>query len=98
MKHLIPYLQDDNKAADYMRQLRWPDEVVCPYCGSRATEMRERCGNGLRRHNCPACAVCQGRQFVTFNDWTGSIFEESKLSPSEWLLVMGLILKRRLRT
>jgi ISXO2-like transposase domain len=25
-----------------------------------------------------------------FTDWTGSIFEESKLRPREWLLVMGL--------
>src|SRR5262249_17035734 len=25
-----------------------------------------------------------------FTDWTGSIFEESKLRPLEWLLVMGL--------
>jgi hypothetical protein len=27
MKHLIPYLQDDQKAADYLRQVRWPDGV-----------------------------------------------------------------------
>ena len=34
MKHLIPYLQDDQKAADYLRQVRWPDGVTCPRCGS----------------------------------------------------------------
>src|SRR2546428_10502258 len=46
MKHLIPYLQDDQKAADYLRQLRWPDGVTCPRCGSDAVEpartMRQR--------------------------------------------------------
>ena len=31
MKHLIPYLRDNDKAADYLRQLRWPDEVMCPH-------------------------------------------------------------------
>jgi transposase-like protein len=31
-----------------------------------------------------------GQQFAMFTDWTGSIFEESKLSSVEWLLVMGL--------
>jgi transposase-like protein len=31
-----------------------------------------------------------GQQFAMFTDWTSSIFEESKLSPLEWLLVMGL--------
>jgi transposase-like protein len=31
-----------------------------------------------------------GQQFAMFTDWTSSIFEESKLSPLEWLLVIGL--------
>jgi transposase-like protein len=30
------------------------------------------------------------QQFATFNDWTDSIFEESKLRATEWLLVIGL--------
>src|SRR5918911_4276881 len=52
MKHLIPYLQDDQKAADYLRPLRWPDGVMCPHCGSDTVELRERCDNGLQRFNC----------------------------------------------
>jgi len=90
MKHLIPYLQDDQKAADYLRQLRWPDGVKCPRCGSDAVESRERCDNGLQRFNCVHCAACLGQQFAMFTDWTSSIFEESKLRPLEWLLVVGL--------
>jgi transposase-like protein len=81
MKHLIPYLQDDQKAADYLRQLRWPDGVMCPRCGSDTVEPRERCDNGLQRFNCGHCAVRLGQQFAMFTDWTSSIFEESKLSP-----------------
>jgi transposase-like protein len=90
MKHLIPYLQDDQKAADYLRQLRWPDGVTCPRCGSNAIESRERCDNGLQRFNCVHCAACLGQQFAMCTDWTSAIFEESKLSPLEWLLVVGL--------
>ena len=90
MKHLIPYLQDDRKAADYLRKLRWPDGVTCPRCGSDAVESRERCDNGLQRFNCVHCAACLGQQFAMFTDWTSAIFEESKLSPLEWLLVVGL--------
>src|SRR2546423_4991775 len=90
MKHLIPYLQDDQKAADYLRQLRWPNGMTCPHCGSDTVEPRERCDNGLQRFNCVPCAVRLGQQFAMFTDWTSSIFEESKLSPLEWLLVMGL--------
>jgi hypothetical protein len=90
MKHLIPYLQDDQKAADYLRQLRWPDGITCPRCGSDAVEPRERCDNGLQRFNCVHCAVRLGQQFAMFTDWASAIFEESKLRPLEWLLVMGL--------
>jgi transposase-like protein len=90
MKHLIPSLQDDQKAADYLRQVRWPDGVTCPRCGSDAVEPRERCDNGLQRFNCVPCAARLDQQFAMFTDWTSSIFEESKLRPLEWLLVMGL--------
>jgi hypothetical protein len=90
MKHLIPYLQDDQKAADYLRQVRWPDGVTCPRCGSDAIESRERCDNGLQRFSCVPCAVRLGQQCAMCTDWTSSIFEESKLRPLEWLLVMGL--------
>jgi Transposase zinc-ribbon domain len=90
MKHLIPYLQDDPKAADYLRQVRWPNGVTCPRCGSDAVEPRERCDNGLPRFNCVPCAARLGQQFAMCTDWTSSIFEESKLRPLEWLLVMGL--------
>jgi hypothetical protein len=90
MKHLIPYLQDNQKAADYLRQLRWPDGIACPRCGSDAVEPRERCDNGLQRFNCVHCAARLGQQFAMFTDWTSAIFEESKLRPFEWLLVIGL--------
>src|SRR5499425_3406256 len=86
MKHLIPYLQDDQKAADYLRQVRWPAGVTCPRCGSDAIEPRERCDNGLQRFNCVPCATRLGQQFAMFTDWTSSIFEESKLHPQLALL------------
>jgi hypothetical protein len=90
MTHLIPSLHDDQQAADDMRQVRWPAGVACPRCGSEAVEPRERCDNGLRRFNCVPCAARLGQQFAMFTDWTSSIFEESKLRPLEWLLVIGL--------
>jgi ISXO2 transposase-like protein/transposase-like zinc ribbon protein len=90
MKHLIPYLQDDQKAADYLRQLRWPNGVMCPRCGSAAVESRERCDNGLQRFNGVPCAARLGPQFAMCTDWTSAIFEESKLRPLDWWLVIGL--------
>src|SRR4029453_8975868 len=90
MKHLIPYLQDDQKAADYLRQLRWPNGVTCPRCGSAAVEPRERCANRLQRFNCVPCAARLGQQVAMVTDWTSAIFEESKVPPLDWLLVIGL--------
>lgn len=90
MQHLIEYLQSEEKAADYFRQLRWPEEVCCVHCGSRAIVARGRCENGLQRYHCPRCAQERGQQFATFNDWTASVFEGSKLKPTKWLLVIGL--------
>src|SRR5207245_5500217 len=79
MKHLIPYLQDDQKAADYLRQVRWPDGVTCPRCGSDRVEPRERCDNGLQRFNCVHCAVRLGQQCAMCTDWTSAIFADSTL-------------------
>ena len=89
MKHLIPYLQDDRKAADYLRQLRWPAGVTCPRCGGGAVEARARCDNGLQRFNCVHGAVRLGQQFAMCTDWTSAIFEESQLSPLAWLLAQN---------
>ena len=83
MKHLIPYLQDNQKAADYLRQVRWPAGGKCPRCGSDMGEPRERCDHGLQRFNCVPCAARLGQHFAMFTDWTSSIFEESKLTPLE---------------
>ncbi len=90
MKHLIPSLPDDQKAADYLRQVRWPDGVTCPRCGSDAVTPRERCDNGLQRFHWVHCAGRLGRQFAICTAWTSAIFEESKLRPLDWWLVMGL--------
>jgi ISXO2-like transposase domain/Transposase zinc-ribbon domain len=90
MKPLIPYLKDDQKAADYLRQWRWPHGITCPRCGSDAVESRARCDNGLQRFNCAPCAARLGQPCAMFTDWTSSIFAESKLRPLEWLLVIGL--------
>jgi ISXO2 transposase-like protein len=90
MKYLIPYLQDDQKAADDLRHVRWPAGVTCPRCGGDAVESRERCDNGLQRCNCGPCAARLGQQFALCTDWTSAIFEESTLSPRAWWLVIGL--------
>ena len=90
MTYLIPYLQDDQKAADYLRHVRWPDGVTCPRCGSDAIESRERCDNGLQRFSCVPCAVRLGQQCAMCTDWTSALCAASTLTPLDWVLVIGL--------
>jgi len=90
MKHLIPSLQDEQKAADSLRQVRWPAGVTCPRCGSDAVAPRERCDNGLQRFTCVHGAGRLGQQLAICTDWTRAIFEESKLRPLDWLWGIGL--------
>jgi transposase-like protein len=63
--------------AQRLRRARWPEQVRCPHCHSReVTDIRQYMGV-FQRYLCLAC----GR---TFNDKTGTIFENSKVSLSAW--------------
>jgi hypothetical protein len=90
MKHLIPYLQDAQRAADSLRQVRWPAGITCPRRGSEAVEPRERCDHGLQRFHCVPCAARLGQPCARFTDWTRALCEESQWRPRAWLWVMGL--------
>ena len=86
---LLPYLSDNEKAGDYFEAQRWPDGVVCPYCSGQDLEKRERSENGLQRYSCQSCAQAKGQQYRMFTVWSDSIYENSKLSPSVWLMVIA---------
>ena len=63
--------------AQRLRRTRWPEQVKCPHCHSeKVTDIRPYMGV-FQRYLCLAC----GR---TFNDKTGTIFENSKVSLSAW--------------
>ena len=63
--------------AQQLRGTRWPEQVTCPHCHSEEV-------TGLRQYMCVfhryLCLAC-GR---TFNDKTGTIFENSKVSLWGW--------------
>lgn len=63
--------------AQQLRGTRWPEQVRCPHCRSEeVTDLRQYM-DVFQRYLCLAC----GR---TFNDKTGTIFENSKVSLSRW--------------
>ena len=82
----IQNLVDDAKCYEVVRQLRWPEGVRCPACGSPQitkrgfhTQQTER-----QRYECQACQ----RQF---DDLTETIFEGHHQPLKVWVLCLYLM-------
>ncbi|HWZ46256.1 MAG TPA: IS1595 family transposase [Candidatus Saccharimonadales bacterium] len=83
LQQAIQYFSDEQTCIDAVANLRWPDgKPVCPKCGGTehyylATQKRWKCKNGK-------CAK-------QFSVKAGTIFEDSPLSLSKWLMAMWMI-------
>lgn len=79
-------LVDDAKCYEVVRQLRWPDGIRCPACGSaqvnkrgHPTHQKER-----QRYACQACP----RQF---DDLSETVFEGHHQPLKVWVLCLYLL-------
>ena len=79
----IQHLMDDAKCYETVRDMRWPDGVKCPECGSAeinkrgyAERQKER-----QRDECQGC----GRQF---DDLSGTIFEGHHQPLRVWVVCL----------
>ncbi|PZO17602.1 MAG: hypothetical protein DCF25_10925 [Leptolyngbya foveolarum] len=63
-------LIDDAKCYEIVRQMRWPEGVICVACGSGAVTKRGKHSSHPHRQRY-RCGECE-RQF---DDLTGSLFE-----------------------
>jgi transposase-like protein len=83
LQEAIQYFSDEQTCIDAVVNLRWPDgKPVCPKCGGKehyylATQKRWKCKNGK-------CAK-------QFSVKVGTIFEDSPLPLSKWLMAMWMI-------
>jgi transposase-like protein len=75
----ITYFADIDVATAFVAQLRWPDGVSCPYCGTPEPRYL-----AARR-------VWQCRCRKQFSVKVGSIFEDSPLPLSKWLPAMWML-------
>ena len=82
LKELIQQFNDEKKCIDYLVQLRWRGQPVCPYCGCSKTYNIE---NG-KRFKC-ANKECYKKFSVT----VGTIFHASNISLTTWFPAMYLI-------
>ena len=71
-----------------LRELRWPERVLCPYCDSKDCEETGRASKKKAnlRYRCHGCEK-------NFNDLTKTIFRSSHVNLKKWmccLYLMGL--------
>ena len=79
----IQHLIDDAKCYETVRELRWPEGVRCPHCGSAEVSKRghdERQAH-RQRYQCQGC----GRQF---DDLSETIFEGHHQPLRVWVLCL----------
>ena len=89
----IQELIDDKKCYSTVRELRWPNGVKCPHCGSTHIIKRGFHTKQIhrQRYRCKAC-------WTGFDDLSGTIFEGHHQPLKVWVLClyfMGLNLSNR---
>jgi transposase-like protein len=94
---------DEDKAREFLEQMRWPDGTVCPHCGEVGTAFRitlkektiaeierlRQAGKRIRktRKGLWKCAGCREQFTVT----VGTIFEDSHIPLHKWLMAVHLL-------
>jgi transposase-like protein len=91
---LAQHFSDEDKAREFLEKLRWPDGPVCPKCGEinnayrlepKPTKEGEK-GKHVRK-GVWKCGGCREQFTVT----VGTIFEDSHIPLSKWLLAYHLL-------
>lgn len=79
---VIKHFSSEANCHSFLKRRRWPDGIVrCPYCGSVHIARR----NGYRQEY--RCVQCNR----SFSVLAGTIFENTKLPISKWLIGMYLV-------
>ena len=80
-----PHFQDADKAREYLESTRWAKGVVCSHCGSLGKHYKLE--GKAHRPGVYKCCGCR-KQFTVR---VGTIFEDSKLPLSKWMMAMHLM-------
>jgi len=85
---------DPQKCAEILREERWPDEEInCIFCGSGNIKKFGKYQDYFFRYECLDCTKNKGCK-TTFNDKSGTIFEDSQISLPKWFYTMSLVQKK----
>jgi len=81
LQQAITYFADAERAFDYAKFLRWPDDkVTCPRCGSDSNSF-------VKTRNLWFCNGCK-KQFTVK---VGTIFEDSPIGLDKWMTAVWMI-------
>jgi transposase-like protein len=80
---------DEDKARKFLEDKRWPEgKAICPHCGGKGYELTAKpASKRPGRKGLKKCKAC--RQQFTVR--VGTIFEESKVPLSKWLMAVHLM-------
>lgn len=91
---LAQHFSDEDKAREFLEKLRWPDGPVCPHCGEidhayrlEPKPPKEGAKNKHVRKGVWKCGGCRKQFTVT----VGTIFSDSHIPLSKWLLAYHLL-------
>lgn len=74
-------LPDNADCLEYLRHHRWSDGVTCPRCERQDTIKKGTTGKDAKRYRCQNCGG-------TFNDLTGTIFADHRLTLAEMFYII----------
>jgi transposase-like protein len=88
---LAQHFSNEDKAREFLEKLRWPDGPVCPHCGELNNAYRLEPKPSKKdthvRKGVWKCGGCREQFTVT----VGTIFEDSHIPLSKWLLAYHLL-------
>src|SRR5438552_17937737 len=90
LSRLAKYFSDETAARELLESMRWPNGPECPLCGQTATVYRmQKLASSVKpgRPGLLRCRACKKQFTVT----TGSVFEDSHIPLSKWLLALHLL-------
>ncbi|MEQ8800313.1 MAG: IS1595 family transposase [Salinisphaeraceae bacterium] len=80
-----PQFQDEEKAREYLENLRWPHGPVCPHCGVEGNAYKLKAKTA--RPGVYKCKDCRKQFTVT----VGTVFERSRVPLNKWLMAAHLM-------
>ena len=92
LNNLAKRFSDETRAREMLEAIRWPNGVACPRCGSLAVSKIESKAVSQTRPGVYRCKDCRKmKKPKQFTVTVGTIFEDSHIPLSKWLLAISLL-------